>query len=212
MWLVGKTGESRRAQVSGLVDLRDRRSDSNSGFATSRSNDPRLVSSVWEGQVQNMTEDRSPLSWQLQLPGALFAERTKRSWEDRPGEGEIPLFLVDPQIYLCRAGWWATLSFSVPFQLRLTTVWEVGRRAPWCMADAQARKLKPAKHHFPHSLKTYPLLKFLSTSPRIHYWAWSPFLSTVSLPSRSASCKGQPFALRHTSCSLFHEGKKQWNR
>ena len=55
-----------------LGSLRDRRSDSNSGSATSWSNDPRLAFSFWEGQIKNMIADWSHLSWQLQRLGALL--------------------------------------------------------------------------------------------------------------------------------------------
>lgn len=43
--------------VSGLVDLRVKRSDSNLGFATSWSNGPGLVSSFRGSQINNMIAD-----------------------------------------------------------------------------------------------------------------------------------------------------------
>lgn len=38
-------------------------------------------------------------------------------WKEKPS-----LPLGDPQAYLCRAGWWATLNFCLPFQFKLTTM------------------------------------------------------------------------------------------
>lgn len=120
-----------------------------------------------------MIADWSHPSWQLQLPGALLLRGLEGARRTTLGK-EKPLSLVDPQS-------WVVGDFeSLPFWLRLTAVWEVGQGVPWCLDDAQACKLKPAKHHFPHTLKTYPLLKSsyksLSTSPRIHFGAWSSFL------------------------------------